>query len=48
MPVFVHGVSQRIPPRRWAGENLQFSPAIIVEPFDAPLVRCSAIFEDLG
>jgi hypothetical protein len=37
MPVLLHGVSQRIPPRSWAAENLQFAMAVIVEPLDAPL-----------
>src|SRR6267143_613829 len=48
MTVFLHGVSQRIPPRSRAGENLQFATAIIVEPLDAPLAGCSAVFENLG
>jgi hypothetical protein len=48
MPVLLHGVSQRIPPRRRAGENLQFATAVIVEPLDTPLAGCSAIFENLG
>src|SRR6266566_4397468 len=48
MPVRLHGVPECLPARRWAGENLQFATAIIVEPLDAPLAGCSAVFEDLG
>jgi hypothetical protein len=44
MPVLLHGVSQRIPPRSRAGENLQLATAIIVEPLDAPLAGCFVIF----
>src|SRR5438552_12868695 len=48
MPVRLHGVPECLPARRWAGENLQFATAVIVEPLDAPLAGCSVIFEDLG
>src|SRR5580704_5113279 len=48
MPVLLHGVSQRIPSRSWTAENLQFATAVTLEPLDAPLAGCSAIFENLG
>jgi hypothetical protein len=48
MPVLLHGVPQRLPPRILPGENLQLVSADIVKPLDAPLAGCFAILENLG
>jgi len=48
MPVILYGVPQRLPPRRWAGEDRQFAATIIAEPFDAPLTGQLAVLENLG
>jgi hypothetical protein len=48
MSVVLHRVSQRIPARGWADENLQFAAAVIVEPLDAPLTCLYSILKNLG
>jgi hypothetical protein len=48
MAVLPHGVSQCVASCCVATENLEFAPAIIVEPLDAPLAACDAILEYLG
>src|SRR5689334_13618681 len=47
MPVFSHGVAQRLPTRIVASENLQFAAAIIIEPLDAPLASHCTILEHI-
>jgi hypothetical protein len=48
MPVLLHGIPERLPPRIGAGEDLQHRTAVIVEPLDAPLAGGLAIFKDFG